>query len=73
MVGSGIDFTVPLENGSKLRTLPINEVDDNMKFRFHISFGEPESMRGKEVVSTLNNMHRIVRKIVLDFDSKGFL
>jgi hypothetical protein len=44
-----------------------------MKFRFHISFGEPESMRGKEVVSTLNNMHRIVRKIVLDFDSKGFL
>jgi hypothetical protein len=30
-------------------------------------------MRGKEVLSTLNNMHRIVREIVFDFESKGLL
>jgi len=30
-------------------------------------------MRGKEILSTLNNMHRIVKQIVLDFDGKGLL
>jgi hypothetical protein len=63
----------PLEDGCKLCTLPISEVDDNMKFRFQIAFGEPASMRGKEILSTLNNMHRIVKEIMFDFDSKGML
>jgi hypothetical protein len=73
MVGSLVDFNIPLEDGSRLCTLPIAEVDDDMKFRFQIAFGEPTSMRGKEILSTLNNMHRIVKEIVLDFDSKGML
>jgi hypothetical protein len=73
MVGSLIDSNVPLEDGSKLCTLPIAEVDYNMKFRFQIAFGEPASIRGKEILSTLNNMHRIVKEIVLDFDGKGLL
>jgi len=73
MVGSLIDSNLPLEDGSKLCTLPISEVDDNMKFRFQIAFGEPASMRGKEIISTLNNMHRIVRGIIEDFDRKGLL
>lgn len=73
MVGSGVDFKSPLEDGSKLCTLPIAEVDDDMKFAFRITFGEPTSVRGKEIVSTLNNMHRIVREIVIDFDAKGLL
>jgi hypothetical protein len=73
MVGSFIDSSVPLKDGSKLCTLPIAEVDDDMKFRFQIAFGEPASMRGKEILSTLNNMHRIIKEIVLDFDSKGLL
>lgn len=63
----------PLENGSKLCTLPIAEVDDDMKFRFHIAFGEPAGIRGKEVLSTLKDMHRIVKGIVFDFDAKGLL
>jgi len=73
MVGSLIDSNVPLEDGSKLCTLPIAEVDDDMQFRFQIAFGEPAPMRGKEILSTLNNMHRIVKEIVLNFDTKGFL
>jgi hypothetical protein len=73
MVGSGIDFDVPLEDGSKMCTLPIAEVDDDMKFRFQIAFGEPASMRGKEILSTLENMHRIVKDIMFDFDRKGLL
>lgn len=68
-----IDFNKPLEDGSKLCTLPIAEVDDNMQFRFQIAFGEPTCVRGKEPLSTLKNMHRIVKEIVLDFDSKGLL
>jgi len=73
MVGSFTDSNVPLEDGSKLRALPLAEVDDDMKFRFQIAFGQPASMRGKEILSTLNNMHRIVKQIVLDFDGKGLL
>lgn len=63
----------PLEDGSKLCTLPITDVDDNMKFTFRIAFGEPKWVRGKEIVSTLKNMHRLVRKIMIDFDSQGLL
>jgi hypothetical protein len=53
--------------------LPISEVDDDMKFRFQIAFGEPEGIRGKEIISTLSNMHRIVKEIMFDFDAKGLL
>jgi hypothetical protein len=63
----------PLEDGSRLCTLPIADVDDNMKFRFRIAFGEPKWVRGKEIVSTLKNMHRMVKETILDFDSKGLL
>jgi hypothetical protein len=62
-----------LEDGGKLCTLPIAEVDDNMKFRFRIAFGEPKWVCGKEIVSTLKNMHRMVKKTIVDFDSQGLL
>lgn len=63
----------PLKDGSKLFTLPISEVDDNMKFRFQIAFGEPKWVCGKEIVSSLANMHRVVRKLMIDFDAKGLI
>ena len=63
----------PLEDGSELCTLPIAEVQDEMQFRFQIAFGEPKWVRGKEILSSLINMHRIVRGIIEDFDSKGLL
>jgi hypothetical protein len=64
---------LPLKDGSELCTLPIAEVQDTMAFRFQIAFGEPKWVRGKEILSTLVNMHRIVREIIEAFDSKGLL
>jgi hypothetical protein len=64
---------LPLKDGSELCTLPIAEVQDKMAFRFQIAFGEPKWVRGKEVLSTLVNMHRIVKGIIEDFDSRKFL
>jgi len=66
--GSGI-----LQDGSKLCTLPISQVEDDMQFRLHIAFGEPAGVRGKEVLSTLLNMHRIVRQTIIGFDEKNLL
>jgi hypothetical protein len=66
-------LSLPLKDGSELCTLPIAEVQNNMAFRFQIAFGEPEWVRGKEILSTLVNMHRIVKGIIEDFDSKGLL
>jgi len=63
----------PLENGSKLCSLPIADVDDNMQFRFRVALGEPKWVCGKEIVSTLKNMHKVVQKTILDFDSQGLL
>jgi hypothetical protein len=68
-----IPSNLPLEDGCKLCSLPIVEVDDDMKFRFQIAFGEPASMRGKEILSTLNDMHRVVKEIIFDFNAKGVL
>ena len=68
-----VSSDLPLEDGSKLCALPIAEVDDNVKFKFQMTFGEPASVRGKEILSTMRNMHRIVRDIMLDFDRKGLL
>jgi hypothetical protein len=51
-----------LKDGGKLLTIPIAEVDDHMDFRTNLAFGEPEQVRGKEVISTLMNMHHLVLK-----------
>jgi hypothetical protein len=63
----------PLKDGSKLYTLPISEVDDDMAFRFHVAFGEPKWVRGKEVVTTLTAIHKRVEQIIIDFDNEGLL
>jgi hypothetical protein len=63
----------PLKDGSKLCTLPISEVNDDMTFRFHIAFGEPKWVCGKEVATTLAAMHKRVREIMIDFDNEGLL
>jgi hypothetical protein len=73
MIPSLIDSNISLEDGSKLCTLPIDDVEDDMQFRFQIAFGEPACVRGKEILSTLDNMHRIVKDIVLDFYNRDLL
>ena len=61
----------PLKDGSKLGTFPISEVDDDMTFGFHIAFGEPEWVRGKEVLTSLAAMHKRVGEIMIRFDNEG--
>ena len=63
----------PLKDGSKLCTLPISDVDNDMKFNFRLTFGEPALIRGKEVHTTLAAVHKRVRDIMISFDKKGLL
>jgi hypothetical protein len=63
----------PLKDGSKLCTLLVSEVDDDMTFNFHIAFGEPKWVRGKEVLTTLAAMHKRVRETIIGFDNEGLL
>ena len=63
----------PLEDGSKLCTLPISEVDENMRFQFHIAFREPKWVCGKEVLTSLAAMHSRVERLIIDFDNRGLL
>jgi hypothetical protein len=72
-MASSPDGAIFLQDGGKLLTLPITEVEDHMDFRINIAFGEPENVRGKEVISTLDNMHRIVMQAIVDFSLKGLL
>lgn len=62
-----------LKDGGELLTIPISEIGDYMDFRIRIAFGEPENVRGKEVISTLNNMHRIVMETITNFEVQGLL
>jgi len=62
-----------VEDGGKLLTIPISEVEDHMDFRIAIAFGDPEIVRGKEVVSTLEGMRSIVFGIITEFSLKGLL
>jgi hypothetical protein len=63
----------PLGNGSKLCTLPISEVDSNMKFRLHIGFGQPRWVKGKEISSTLSSIHQKVKETIISFNEQGLL
>jgi hypothetical protein len=62
-----------LEDGGELLTMPISELEDHMDFRISIALGEPVEVRGKEVISTIDNMHRIVLKTIADFSLNGLL
>lgn len=65
--------TGPVEDGSKLFSLPISEVYDDMRFKLHVAFGEPAGVCGKEILSTLTAMHKRVRSVIVSFDNEGLL
>jgi hypothetical protein len=67
---SGIKF---LKDGDAILTLPISEANDEMDFRISIAFGEPECVRGKQVIPTLESMSRLVAEIVVKFYQEGLL
>jgi hypothetical protein len=62
-----------LKNGDPLVSMPIAEFQENMQFQIGIVFGDPEIVKGKQVIPTLKNMARLVREIVSDFYVQGLL
>lgn len=62
-----------LEDGRPVLSLPISELQDHMKFRFDLAFREPEIVKGKPAVATLQSMSKLVRKIISDFYDGGLL
>jgi hypothetical protein len=60
--------TVPLKAGDRLWTLHESELGPYTQFYVDVGFNEPEVMECKPVVQTIQEMARLVEKIVLDFD-----
>lgn len=63
----------PLKEGSVLLTLPIAEVEDDMKFTFDIAFNEAGLGEGEVITDVLNNMEWNVSMIIDRFDGAGLL
>jgi hypothetical protein len=57
----------PMKAGYDLLTVPQSEVEQNMKFRFVIAFGESGMIEGEPVFESLKRMADFVRAIVADF------
>ncbi len=49
-----------LKDGDQLLSMPITELQELIDFRISIAFGEPEIVKGKQVIPTLQNMASIV-------------
>jgi hypothetical protein len=65
---------IHLKDGDKILTMPIAELQDYMSFRIGIVFGEPEIVKGKQILPTLMNMSRIVQDIIrVRFYESGLL
>lgn len=62
-----------LQDGDPLLCMPIEECQENMQFKIGIVFENPDAVKGKQVLPTLENMARIVREIVLDFHVQRLL
>jgi hypothetical protein len=62
-----------LKDGDPLLSMPIAECQDHMRFQISIAFREPEIVKGKQVIPTLESMYRTIRGIVADFDTKGLI
>jgi hypothetical protein len=63
----------PLKAGDELCRAPMAEADKKMYFPFVVAFGEPEIVKGKPVVPTLQQMADFIRNMVRDFDKRGIL
>jgi hypothetical protein len=57
----------PLQEGSKLLTVPVSEIQDNMKFAFDIAFDQTGVADGEPIITALNEIGRVVTEIVWSF------
>jgi len=60
--------TMPLKAGDKLWTIHQSELGPYTQFHVDVGFNEPEAITYKPVIQTLQEMAKLVEKIVLDFE-----
>jgi hypothetical protein len=60
--------TMPLKAGDKLWTIHQSELGPYTQFHVDVGFNEPDTIAYKPVIQTLEEMARLVEKIVLDFE-----
>ena len=65
---SPVQSLEPLKVGLKLCTIPISELEPEIKFHFDVAFDEPQIIERNPITDVLGQMKRTVAKIVLDFD-----
>lgn len=61
----------PLKTGDVLAVIPMPEVNEYMNFTFEIAFGEPEIVKGHQVIEALHRMAELIRHIIRTFLYKG--
>jgi hypothetical protein len=61
----------PLKQGSILLTVPIAEVEDDMKFTFDVAFNEAGLVEGEVIVDVLRNIEWYVSMIIDRFEQSG--
>jgi hypothetical protein len=52
-------------------SVPESDVQQKMKFKFDPAFYNPKPLQGKQVIWTLWDMEKIVRKVIFDLASAG--
>jgi hypothetical protein len=66
------DVDFPLQEGSKLATLPISELEKEMTFSFDISFNEPGVVR-ETVAAVLRTSETMVEAAIGQFETAGLI
>jgi hypothetical protein len=66
------DVDFPLQEGSKLATLPISELEKEMSFSFDISFNEPGVVR-EPVAAVLRTSETMVEAAIGQFETAGLI
>jgi hypothetical protein len=70
------DVPIPrfsLETDDTLDIIPKAQVQNEMNFPIEIAFGEPEIVKGKPVLDTLNRTADMIYTIFMEFSSAGLL
>jgi len=67
---SELGFGTAVTTGDELCRIPADTWEkshDNIDFGFYVAFGEPEILKGKSILETLNSMADLVESLLADF------
>ena len=68
-----VPISGPLKAGDKLRTIPLAEVEQEMKFLIDIAFNEPQILQCRPVFPLLYDISEVVMMIILGLSRDGLL